>query len=352
MTVACAKEPDEVSSIRLSQNSATLSPGEVLYLRVDVYPENARENDVVWKTSNSDIVTVNNGKVTAVAVGKASVLVQVGNRYAVCHVTVEDSEDSIKINFTSVTLVEGEKIQLTVTSQNSIIWKSSNQKVATVDDRGWVKAIAPGTATITAFVGETSVKKTVKCEVTVIENEKIVTSIEVNPGSLTLSIGEEYELDVKVYPEDASDKNLQWSSSNSNVVTVNDGLVTAVAGGRATITVQAESGVQDWCYVRVREVEVTSVKLYPTSVTLSQGDTIALKAEVFPANATNKTLSWTSSSPDVAKVDNGEVMAIAAGTAIITATSTNGFKSTCTVVVMNTKNPLPGESEGTVDIEW
>ena len=97
-------------------------------------------------------------------------------------------------------------------------------------------------------------------------------------------------------------------------------------------------------------IAVSSVKLNKTSVTLSAGESVELTATISPENATDKTVNWTSSNTGVATVSDGKVTAVAAGSAIITARSNNGYSATCHIVVVS--KPDAGGSEGTEEEEW
>ena len=176
-----------------------------------------------------------------------------------------------------------------------------------------------------------------------------VTSITLSQTSVTLSSGESVSLTATIAPENATNKTITWSSSNTSVATVSNGKVTAVAVGKATITAKI-GNVKAECSVTVNPIEVTSITLSQTSVTLSSGESFTLTATIAPENATNKTITWSSSNTSVATVSNGIVTAVSVGKATITAKASNGLSSTCNIEVIN-KTP-PGGSEGTGEVEW
>ena len=168
----------------------------------------------------------------------------------------------------------------------------------------------------------------------------VVTSIKLNVNALTLEVGESYTLTATVLPGNATDKSVTWSSSNTAVATVSGGKVTAKAEGAATITAAATNGKMAICTVTIKEpapeiIEVTSISLNQTSLTLEVGENYTLTATVLPANATDKSVTWSSSELSVATVKNGKVTAIGTGAATITATSSNGKTATCSVTVTN-----------------
>lgn len=168
-----------------------------------------------------------------------------------------------------------------------------------------------------------------------------VTSVSLNKDSLTLDVGESSTLTATITPDNASNKSINWESSNTGVATVDtSGKVTAVAQGTTTITATAAdgSGKSAECSVMVNaaaNVPVESVSLDKTNLELTEGGTETLTATITPDNATNKNVTWESSNTSVATVDaDGKVTAVDAGTATITVTTVDGgFTDTCTVTV-------------------
>ena len=166
-----------------------------------------------------------------------------------------------------------------------------------------------------------------------VEKDVDVTSVTLDKTTLELTIGGTATLNATVLPSDATDKTVVWTSSNPSVATVSDGLVTAVGAGTATITATA-GGKSATCTVAVETpvVVVTSVTLDNPTLDLNIGESSTLVATVAPDNATDKTVTWTTSDATIATVNNGVVSALAAGTATITATS-GTQTATCDVTV-------------------
>lgn len=171
-----------------------------------------------------------------------------------------------------------------------------------------------------------------------------VTHLQVSPNAIRLSRGASTRLTATVLPANATNKSVTWSSSNPSVATVDSsGFVKAVAEGNATITAATNSGgLRAGCAVTVTTaspppviVPVTGVTLNPPPATVVEGNTIQLTANVLPANATNKSVTWSSDNPSIATVDNnGLVTALAPGSATITVTTNDGgFMAGCTVTV-------------------
>ena len=174
-----------------------------------------------------------------------------------------------------------------------------------------------------------------------------VTGVSLNTNSLTLEEGGTATLTATVEPDEASNKNVTWESSDSSVATVDtSGKVTAVGAGNTTIKATVD-GKSAECSVTVKEaanVPVESVSLDKTSLGLTEGETAQLTATVEPEDASNKNVTWSTSNASIATVDaNGEVTAVSAGTATITATA-DGKSATCTVTVTADTVPVTGVS--------
>ena len=193
-----------------------------------------------------------------------------------------------------------------------------------------------GSATITVTTREGGFKATCKVQVT---GGIPVDSVKLNVETLDMLIGQTHDLIAVVMPDTASTKSVTWASSDTAVVEVdNVGHVTAKKAGKASIIVSTDDGGKtDTCKIAVTAapVGVTGVMLSPTTAGLTVGETLELEAIVLPADAANQNISWTSSDPDVATVDNnGQVTAIAVGSALITVTTEDGAKKAiCAVKV-------------------
>ena len=162
------------------------------------------------------------------------------------------SATSASLDQTALTLNKGASGQLTLTVTpedftDEVVWKSSDTAVVTVSDTGLVKAVGVGTATIKVSVGKASAS----CKVTVLQP---VTSISLNRSSLTMEATDTFQLQASVYPSNAADQRVQWTSSDPAVASVDEnGLVTALKKGTATVTAAAldGSGVTRTCQVTV-----------------------------------------------------------------------------------------------------
>lgn len=336
-------DPNEVASISLNKTTANMLTGEQMTLTATVLPTTALDRDVEWSSTNASVATVSDkGVVTAVGPGTATIIAKTvdGGLTATCKVSVVTLAKEIRFDSSEVEIYTGESftLQATVlpedTSNKSLNWESSNTDVATVDENGTITPVKAGTATITATsMDGTGIKAT--CRVTVLQHAE---SITLDCESALLYLDDTKQLTATITPDDATNKKVVWSSSDEKIASVDQkGLVTAHKVGKVQITAVTELGdLEAVCEVEVIAF-VSGIKLDQTELELYNGDVATLKATILPEDANNKTLSWSSSNPQVATVDaNGVVTAIAAGTATITvaATDESGIETTCKVTVL------------------
>ncbi len=266
---------------------------------------------------------------------------------AVTGVTLDKSSVNLEVNGTE---------QLTATVQpanadnKNVSWTSSNTAVATVSDNGLVTAIGAGTATITVTTEDGG--KTTTCTVEVSAPAAPIPVTAISLSDATVSIGNTTTLAVTYTPADANTGKAitTWTSSNTAVATVANGVVTGVAAGTATITATTEGGISNTCTVTVNEVAVTGVSLDKTTASLQIGGTTTLTATVSPADATNKNVTWTTSDANVATVNNGTVTAVNAGSATITVTSAADPTKTASCAVTVTAGPPVPQTDLTTHV--
>ena len=249
-TVTVTAQNYPVESVTLDKTSVDLTEGAEVTLTATVNPANATNKNITWTSSDNNVATVANGKVTAVKAGTATITVKTedGNKTATCTVTVKAKTypvESVTLDKTSVELTEGEETTLTATinpsnaTNKNVTWTSSDSNVAAVAN-GKVTAVKAGTATITVKTEDGN--KTATCTVTVKAKTYPVESVTLDKTSVELTEGEETTLTATINPSNATNKNVTWTSSDSNVATVANGKVTAVKAGTATITVKTEDG--------------------------------------------------------------------------------------------------------------
>lgn len=215
----------------------------------------------------------------------------------------------------------------------SVVWSSDNEEVAVVSKEGVVTGVAPGEAVITAKVGESSA--TCKVVVTAVRP----TSIELNMAELDLEVDAVFQLEYELKPAFATADDVQWSSTDPEVVTVENGLLTALSVGEAVITVKCnDNTLAATCQVRVlgevEEVSVTAIEI-ASGVALYVGGEMPLVWTVVPANATNKNVEFSVEGDCITVDEEGKVTALKTGEAVVTVSATDGsgVKAECNVTV-------------------
>ena len=319
---------------------------------VTVTPPNAVYT-LSYKIYDTTIAEVSNGIVYGKKAGETDLKVWTDNgKYDMCRVIVyENKPTSIDLPST-LSLEVGKSKTLTPTvvpsdATYTLSWSSSNTSVATVSQSGVVTAKASGATIITV---RTDNGKSDDCLVTVTQSAVSPTSVSVTPTSLSLEVNQTANLTATVYPSNAT-TSLTWSSSNTNVAKISSGKVTAVGAGSCVITVKTSNGKSATCNVTVAEpvVNPTSVYVSPSSVSLEVNETANLTATVYPSNATTS-LTWSTSNSSVAKVTNGKVTAVGAGTCKITVKTSNGKSASCNVTVKSTNSGTTVGWSGTYNV--
>ena len=318
-----------VNDFALSLNKCTLSleKGDTETLTASFTPADAANyNTVTWSSSEPDIVSIENGTITAEDWGSATITATAGDKTATCTVTVPQILDTVQLSSTTLTMDIGDTHQLTATSRyrETYEWNSSASDVVEVSRTGLLTAKKAGSATIAVTQGEESAT----CNVTVNDF-----SISLNKSTLSLEKGSSETLTATFSPAGASTYNtVTWSSSAPSIVSVDNGVLAANNWGSAVITATA-GGKTATCNITVPQI-LSAVELSSTTLTLTIGGTHQLTA----TSKYREAYDWSSSAPSVAEVSStGLVTAKATGSAIITVTQ-GDVSTTCSVTVKGMEN--------------
>ncbi|NRF90101.1 Ig-like domain-containing protein [Paenibacillus frigoriresistens] len=336
--------PYPVTGVTLNKTELTANIGTTSPLTASIVPVNALVKTVTWSSSDTTIATVSaTGVITPKAVGTATITVTTtdGAKTASATVNVVQPVTAVTLNKTTLSLKVGDPdFTLIATAapvsatDKSLTWTTSNAAVATVDASGVVHAVASGTATITAK--SVSGAKSATTTLTV---PFAVSSVALNKPTLLVNIGTPASLIATITPTNATVKTVTWSSSDQTIATVSaTGVVTGKAVGTATIKATTTDGAKTAESAITVVQPVTTITLNKTTLSLKVGDPdFTLAATIGPANATDKTLTWTSSKPLVATVDqDGVVHALAPGSTTITAKSASGITTATSIVTVPT----------------
>lgn len=350
-----------VTNVRLNTHSHNMNTGEEFQLQCAVTPANADNKDVIWSSSNDEIASVDqSGKVKALKRGQVKIVATSKDDNSisdVCELTITQLATAIKLYEHEVRLAIGKHITLYAyvspqdVNNDNVAWDFSNyyvvKEIGFSYFDGYVTAEGrhKGTVKITAKTCDGS-NLSDTCEITVWQP---VTSVSLDKHECSMKIGETTTLRTSILPNDADNKDLVWTSSNESVATVEDGVVTAHASGKARVRVKPADGSDhfDDCEITVFQ-PVIGVNVEPRTLTLkSIGATKQLTADVLPENADNRNVKWSSANTSVCFVmDNGTVVAVSEGSSVVTATTVDGgFTDFCVVIVklpVDDKRPVTG----------
>ncbi|WP_081390501.1 Ig-like domain-containing protein [Paenibacillus odorifer] len=265
--------------------------------------------------------------------------------------TTTDKNKSVSRSF-KVLDVDGDDLQVSATSSNTLLIPNNGLKISGSGELRTLEitpaANAFGTSVISVKVSDGALSNSYTFNVTVNNTgDVIVTGVTLDKPTLSLTEGEAGDtLSAVIAPANATNKTVNWSSSDETIATVVNGVVTPVGVGTAIITVTTTDGsFTASSVVNVSApippvVDVTGVKLDQETLNLTAGEADGLlKATIEPANATDKDVIWSSSDETVATVVNGVVTPVGEGTAVITVTTKDGsFTATTTVSV---SAPIP-----------
>ena len=342
---------------------------------LDDAPENTT---FVWTSSDDTIARVSaSGTVTGVSAGDAVITCTAADDefiFATADVHVVLPVTAVKLDETAHTLLlsdnaaDGEFtfspiIEPADAFCQDVTWTSSNEAVATVDENGTVTAVAPGTAVITVLSDDAfsaSYPKRAAVNITV---KQAVSAIELDQTDILMNKNAYLTLKSTVLPETATTKTLTWESSDPSIVRVQNGALTALACGDVVITATATDGSGVSAQAKVTVIQMVTLVQIPSVVgtqNLAIGDRMKLEASIQPADATDKTIEWSSSDESVITVsENGTVKAVGVGSAVVTASAADGSGKTAaanfyvpTIGFTSTSVTITSREGQTIDIPF
>jgi len=338
------------------KTSFVLAEGKTLTPVIEVFPANASNTGYYLKSSDPKVLEVyNNGKsVKGKKAGYATVTVYSSDGEAQMELSFtvpykKYALTSFRLSSSSVTLTEGgsKTVKATVNSSaydKTIEWMSTDPNIATVDN-GVIKAVNPGKCTVYAMNSAGDYKS---IKVTV--NMKVPTKVTLNVTKGSMYVGNEYQFTATITPSDLprdEAKALTWKTSNNDVVIVNEeGKIFAMSPGTATITVTTVNGKKATCKVTVKPYKVTDIEITHPYTEFIVGGTYDLDVIVGPENATNKDVTWSSSSTSRASIDKttGELKCKKTGTVTITAKAKDGSGKKDTITIKIVQMPIKSSS--------
>ncbi len=330
------EETITVEEISFEESHITVEKGDEFTLKLSIYPENANTpNWIKWVSSDPKVVQVDaDGNLTAIGAGTATIAAYMGEKMASCLVTVEVPLEEIELEDLvleydpdAVYTLDMQLLPEDTTDETEPVYESDNTDVLVVDSEGNLYTMATGTATVTVTIGEI----TAQCEVSVVAT---LQALSFEQETVSVNIGQSTTLSVQTTPTTVTEElEFYYESSAPEVVSVDqEGVITALAAGTATITVSAGE-ISAECTVTVG-IPLEGISLGQTSLQLNSGASVQLEVSLLPSNTTESpAISYSSSDSSVATVDaNGVVYAVAPGSAVISV-SAQGYSASCSVSV-------------------
>ncbi len=363
-----------VQSLMLNFSDKTIFTNTKFTLEVSITPSSATNLAVTWKSSNEKIATVSKSGEVFGLVGGTTVITCTsldGGFTATCVITVREPVTKVTLDYQTYNLGVGKTFTLTATvttetaTNQNVIWTTSDDRIAVVNQKGKVTGKKTGYVTITAMALDGS-EVEASCEVRVVTP---VESVTINDNYVTLFVGDTTNLKATIRPANATYKTAVWTSSNPEIAIVDDdGVVTALKAGTTTITAstQDNTGKKAICLIAVYDrVPSTGITLQDKKLTMVAGEEKIVQLVLIPSASTDS-YTWSTDNPAVAKVDKktGRITAKATGTAYVSVMTDSGKTASIEVTVIGlnmtelvleqyTTYPYPLEVEGaTTTVRW
>lgn len=332
----------KITGITVSPTTANIQVGQKIQLTAVTTPEIVTEK-ITWKSRNEEVATVDeNGNVTGIRNGTVEIIAQNPSATikAVCLINVQTEPVEVRLNYsvlvidinsTDIPKLEAMVIPNTANVNANITWKSSDPSIVEVDG-GNIIPIKNGNAVITART-DNGIEAT--CDI-IVQTSPLGVTLNKNKITLDMSGTKTAKLIATINPYTANvNKDITWTSSNTDIAEVEDGLVTGISNGTVVITAMTANGKYAECIVEV-QTSPTEVKLNYSSLILEKSALASptLSATILPESANvNTNITWSSSNTSVVAVDNGKLAVKGNGSTTITVKTDNGCRSQCTIVI-------------------
>ena len=304
--------------------------GDTIKTPLTYYPHDTSHKEVFYEVSDSNIIKINrDGTIQGISYGIGYLYVTSfnGEQKDSCQIKVFEKTTGVFVEEAASVKI-GETVKLNAMthpigrSDNEVYFSSDNNEIAMVDNKGNIKGISKGTTKINVYTPENTY--TASCHVNVIQG---VESISINKKNTNLNVNTTEQLLVSFLPYNADNKTVIWSSSNTEVASVDEnGNIKALKSGETWIKATSEDNPEasDSCKVTVLQ-PVTGIELDKSEIIMNNiGQTIQLNATVLPEDASNKNVNWKSSNEQVCYVSNGKVVSTGYGTSIVIVTTEDG----------------------------
>lgn len=355
--------------VSLNRSEITLVEGGEAVLTAEVHSENLADKTVIWSSSDSEVASVDNGKVTAHKAGSCVITAAAANGMsAQCKVTVESEAVEFDItlspgdmNLMSRGLMQDKTVKIYAEyirkrdgkhyAPASVSWTSSDESVATVDSDGNVTAVIEyienagidnGRKVTITHVADGKEKSMEIVVVKAMPEQVVITSVpQVNGVVYRMMHGDSFRFTAKVLPEKASQQVDFMCSAQTGFLT--DGVFYANNPGQVDFIAYSgdDRSVKTSFSIEVLPIAITGAVISESSLDLNVGDEKYLTVDIQPANASYRTVEWSSSPEGIVEVTaDGKVKALAAGSATVTGKLHGGITVTCSVTVSESSDEV------------
>lgn len=339
---------DPITAIQTDVSTLNMKVGDTYDVKVTLTPENPTDRTLTWTTSKASVATVTNGRITAVGVGTATIMVQGGNASPVMiEVNVRQRLESIAFESNSMELEVSQTKKLNVIfnpaegANTNVTFYTSDESIVTVDKDGNITGIAVGTAMITCIAEDLGEYRPITCMVTVIQQHLVATDFTIDPLEQTIQVGQDFTILPIFTPAETTNKTVRYQSLDEAIATVTEeGVVTGVMAGQTVIQCTAvETNLTALCKVTVENAVTFS--LNPSSREIAIGKSFTIKKVTKPGNI-DKAATWQTSNSKIASISaTGKVTGKRIGSCTITCTLKKyKQKATCRVKVAKLKSTL------------
>jgi hypothetical protein len=354
LLAACEQvtDPPIPTALQLTHSSVSLHYGQTVRVIATILDQDGEPvleipqgYEILWTSANPNVAVVDDGWITGTGAGSTTVTATAGGLQKQVQVTVTNAPTALTVEPATLSLQPGQSAPITAVVVNEsgaafatppqgfeITWSSANASVATVND-GTVTAVAAGTTSIRVQAGTLPAKSVSVQVATAAPSPR---SIVVTPSTVALVVGQNATVTARLYDAQGAaiatpppGYEITWSSSQPSIATVQNGIVTGVAAGQATVTARAGSLTPAAVQVQVAVPAGSgpvSISVSPSNVALKVGENATVTATLrdaqgapIPSPPPGYQITWSSSHPSVATVQNGVITGVGAGQTTVTA---------------------------------
>ena len=301
-------------------------------------------NDFSWRLSSSDssiLEIADDNSVIGVGIGTASITISTYHTEKTVSITVKEVfAEEIELYVSTDELQVGETMQITGTlyptntTNQEIIYLSSNNSIATVSPDGIIEGISSGIATITA-TSSNGISESVDIEIYEVFPEKILCD-----NSINMIVGDSIELPVKIIPSNANNKQYSVTCDNDEILKCSNSELTAIMEGNTELHIETWNGIKKDIAVKIdiipaEDIKIADIQEYRFSNVIDINDKITLRYSVFPVDATYQQAEWKSSDENIVKIDNNDFVITGTGEVTISCVAHNGIVASIDMYIID-----------------